>query len=141
MQMNFDDVFDGAVQGKALLETRKAEIKSVGNGLPILAVSYVVIDSEPQGDSGLSANGEMINHTVWLPQDTDPADKISMKKKMVKRFLDAHGIDTSQNIDMEEVAQFLDTNRVQVGANCDVDQWALDNRDTLQTKIKSFNAV
>lgn len=137
MQMNFDDVFDGAVEGQAELETRKAEVKQLGDK-QALVVSYVVVDSEPQGEGGLSANGEFIQHLVWLPSDNEPSDKTHSKKKMLKQFLKNHDIDTSQTVDMDEVAQYLTQNRIHIGANCKEDQWALENKGTVQTQIKSF---
>lgn len=137
MQMNFDDVFDGAIEGKVELESRKAEVTQLGDK-PALTVSYIVVDSEPQGDNGLSANGEFVNHVVWLPSDSEPADKQHNKKKMIKGFLNKHGIDTSQPVSMEEVAEYLSTSRVHVGANCALDEWKRDNKDIIDTKVKSF---
>jgi len=137
MQMNFDDVFDGAIIGQAELELRKAEVKILGDK-PALTVSYVVIDSEPQGPQGLSANGEFINHVVWLPRDSESREASLSKKKMVKRFLTSHGIDTSDTIDIDEAAEELSANRVHIGANCEQDKWKLDNKGMVDTRIKSF---
>src|SRR6056297_2080749 len=137
MQMNFDDVFDGAVEGQAELELRKAEVKVLGDK-PALTISYVVVDSEPQGPQGLSANGEFINHVVWLPRDNESHEDALKKKKMLKRFLTSHGVDTSATLSLEEVAEMLASNRVHIGANCTEDDWKLREKGIVDTKIKSF---
>jgi hypothetical protein len=138
MVIDMDAVFEGAVKGEAILESRKAEEAVVGNGLPIINITYVIVDSQPQGDKGLSANGEMVYHTIWLPQDADDADKKARKIKGIKNFMKKHGLETDGAIDTKELADYLNQNRIQVGALLDVDEWRLENRGDEVTAVKRF---
>jgi hypothetical protein len=141
MQYDFNDIFDGAVQGEAILEVRKAELKALPDGRPLINISYVVVDAEPQGEAGLSAVGEFVNHTVWLPYDSEGSEKVHNKKKMLKAFLKAHGIDTSQPVGPEDIVDFFNSNSLQVGAICEEDSYALKERGVVQTRVKAFKPL
>lgn len=139
MIMNFDDVHDGAVKGQAVLQVNKASEGTTKSGMPVINVNYLVVEAEPQGESEISVDGEeFVNHTVFLPTSTDESGKVKMKKKMFKAFLKAHGFDPEGNIDTSEVVEALNSEKPQVQANLDIDNWALENRGTEQTKITRF---
>lgn len=137
MNMDFSDVFDGAIEGSAELQVTKAEMATAGDK-PVMRVTYTVLDAEPQGPKQLDVTGEFVNHTVWLPSSADDAVKVKNKKKMVKAFLTAHGIDASESIDLDDVPAYLVQNNVVVKAALEADDYALTNRGELQTRVKRF---
>lgn len=139
MIMNFDDVYDGALKGQAVLQVNKASEATVGDGLPVINVNYLVVEAEPQGDNEIDVSGEeFVNHTVWLPSSKDDAGKVKNKKKMLKKFLKSHGINPEGDFNTDEVVEMLNSEKPQVEVILDVDQWALENRGREDTKIKSF---
>lgn len=137
MILNFDDVFDGAVTGQAILQVTKSEMATAGDK-PVMRVTYTILEAEPQGTNEADVTGEFVNHTVWLPSTADDSDKVKNKKRMLKGFLKAHGVDTSGEIEINDVPAFLVQNNVTVKALLEQDQWALENRDELVTRVKRF---
>ena len=139
MIMNFDDVHDGAVVGQAVLQVNKAEENTLPSGAPIINVSYLITEAEPQGEKEVDVSGtEFVNHTVFLPQNQDPAGKARMKKKMFMQFLKAHGITPDGNIDTSEAVSVLNNEQPEVQAYLSEDDYAKKNRGIIQTKIARF---
>lgn len=139
MIMNFDDVYEGAVKGQAVLQVNKAQEAALPDGRPLMRVNYLIVEAEPQGENEINIDGEeFVDHTVWLPSSVDESGKVRNKKKMFKSFLKAHGIDPEGNVDTSEVVEMLNNEKPQVQVQLDVDDWAMKNKGVEQTKIVRF---
>jgi len=137
MILDFSDIFDGAIEGPAELQVHSASMAMAGDK-PVMRVSYTILEAKPQGAKEADVTGEFVNHTVWLPSAADEPDKIRNKKKMLKAFLSVHGIDTSAELEINDVPAALVNNNVVVKATLEQDDWALQNRDELVTRVKRF---
>lgn len=141
MNIDFSDILDGAVIGTAELQLSKAEMAMAGDK-PVINANYTIIEGEMQGpNKDIDPAGEFVRHTVWLPSSVDDASKVVNKKKMLKGWLTAHGIDTTGQLDLDDAIAELNSMKPVVKATLDVDNYTLEKTGESRTSVKRFYAI
>lgn len=134
--MTFDDIIDGAVKGKAVIDVKKIEYKVSENGKARLNAQCVVTEGEPQGAAEVDPAGEFFFQSFPVPNAETTAQGSAFMRRKIKEFLSAVGVDLSAGVDLEEVETLTEellpaSLSVQLGE----DRWTLENKNESVTTI------